>query len=662
MGNSLFLESTQTKEAGARMSLGDNPQAWAEELLSALLDRAPFLGNYQVDPHILGQDDRSGYAYGFFMVAPRPAPQVMASSIQPAAPPQQQGQHLRVPFVVARRKMKPLNIFIDPVSQKALPLSQRRVEPLLFSPTTFGVSSIDQQMSAPVMSGTPVMSQDVQNQVKVASVCTQVGSLISVPAKEKLAEALTSDPEFRHAIQKNPAFNKAATELLSAPTKTAAELQEEIKNQLPVDALLVEKTASGFRVTTGCTHAFAPTSTDYELERQLAVPDYLRKEATEHGYALRARSLPLYSAPTQVAAVADAGVYQVQTKTAAEMKPALVFTEVQDLDGNTVSGSLVKTASGHSYQERAVGIAATTMSEGLAPPAWSDYPRGEGFFITKTGAATTPVTLDFYENHPSGVYAHFTAATTKGKMKIASPDEEDFGILKLSAGSYAIHPKTLARFCRLGPRESFCDNVGLAEKLATVGGFANQIKVTHAEGEFALEGGPVAALGSDMNFLKEAQAVFFLSLTGIDPILGKAKLAEARVVGKTTVPGFRTIHTYEDQQAFAKTAAEEQTAKFFPMGTDMTLAKAAAAISDAKTVDAVLGLNFITPENVALFVGKLPMLEDALSTMCELYMAAQIGVQELPTSALDRAIKAVDAITAGLELLRLKSKETEAAA
>lgn len=665
MGNSLFLKSEKVKEAGAQMSLGDNPQAWAEELLSALLDRAPFLGNYQIDPHILGQEDRTGYAYGFFMVSRRGAPQVMSSGVMPGSTqdPNQGLQHVRVPFIVAQRRLKPLNVFIDPKSGKTLPLSQRRVEALLFNPTTFGVSGIDQQMAVPVMSGTPVMSQDVQNEVKVAaaSICSQVGSLISLAAKEKLAAIILQDPEIRHAMHINPAFNKSAEDLLSAPTKTAADLQEELKSKLPVDALLVEKTADGYSVTSACAHAFAPVTSEYTLERQTVIPSYLRKEADINGFALRSRSLPLYNEPVQLSEVTAPGIHHVQTKLASVSKPALVFTEVRTLDGMEVPGSLIKTATGHSYQSSAIGFPVSTMPDNLAPPVWKEYPRGEGFFITKTGSVTTPIKLEFYENHPSGVYAHFTAADTKGKMKIAGPDEVDFGIIKLSAGSYAIHPKTLARFCLLGPRESFCEDVGIAEKLASARGTAMQLKLTHSGGEYSIEGGPVAAIQDRSLFVKQAQAAFLLSLTGLDPVLCKAKLAEAAIMGTTTVSGFRTLHSYENQQDLAKVAAEESIKRYFPMESDFTLVKAAAVIPDAKTVDTVLGLNFITPENLALFVSKLPMLEDALTSMCDLYLASQLGVSELPVSALDRAIKAVDAITAGLELLQLKTKETEGA-
>lgn len=660
MGDSLFLKSEKMKEAGARMSLGDNPQAWAEELLSALLDRAPFLGNYQIDPHILGQEDRSGYAYGFFMVSQRSAPQVMASGMMHTQDPSQSpGQHIRVPFVVSQRKMKPLNVFIDPTAGKLLPLSQRRVEALLFNPTTFGVSGIEQQMSAPVMSGTPVMSQDVQSQVKVGSLCSQVGSLITDAAKEKLADVILNDAEVRHAMHNNPAFNQAAEDILSAPTKTAADLRDEIKSQLPVDAMLIEKTADGYAVTTGCTHAFDPSTTEYTLDRQAAIPGYLRKEADATGFALRARSLPIYGDAPGVAEITSSGVHHVQTKTASETAPALVFTDVQMLDGTEVAGSFIKTATGHSYQNTAVGRPVSSMVEGLAPPTWDTSPRGEGFFITKTGAVTTPVTIEFYENHPSGTYAHFTSAYDKGKMKIASPDEVDFGILKLSAGNYAIHPKTLSRFCLLGNQESFCDDVKLAEKLASAGSMSQQVKVTHSEGEFSLEGAPVAAMGDSALFVKYAQAAFLLSLTGVDPVLCKAKLAEAEVLGTTSVAAFRTVHSYADQQDMAKLAAEDSIKRYFPMEFDDTLIKAAAVIPESKTVDSVLGLNFITPENLALFVSKLPSLEEALSNMCDLYLAAQLGVSELPVSALERAIKAVDAITAGLELLQLKTKEME---
>jgi len=110
---SLFLTSAPGKEktAAPSVTLSDDPAMWPKELISALLERAPYLGQYAIDQQTLGQDDRRGYAYGFFNVTAKGAPDLRPSDGAPNVPAAApKGVTLRVPFIVQRRRMKPLRI------------------------------------------------------------------------------------------------------------------------------------------------------------------------------------------------------------------------------------------------------------------------------------------------------------------------------------------------------------------------------------------------------------------------------------------------------------------------------------------------------------------------------------------------------------------------
>lgn len=74
-------------------------------------------------------------------------------------------------------------------------------------------------------------------------------------------------------------------------------------------------------------------------------------------------------------------------------------------------------------------------------------------------------------------------------------------------------------------------------------------------------------------------------------------------------------------------------------------------ITDPTAVDAVLSLGFLNPENIATFVGYLPTLDEAQHRLCELLIAARLGLRELSEGSLERAIRALEDVVQGLRLV-----------
>jgi hypothetical protein len=86
-----------------------------------------------------------------------------------------------------------------------------------------------------------------------------------------------------------------------------------------------------------------------------------------------------------------------------------------------------------------------------------------------------------------------------------------------------------------------------------------------------------------------------------------------------------------------------------------SLIKEAAWIPDPAAVDTVLALGFINPGNMTIFVKYLPELEATQSKLCELLIASRLGLREIPSDALERAIKGLEATIEGLNVIAFNS-------
>ena len=651
MEESLFLASPPKFEKLAlQYTLSQSPDMWADELLSALLDEFPFLGNYVIDVSMLGQDEKSGYAYGYFTASPnKPEPsQVGSSRIVPHAG----GPTVRIPFVVSRRKLRQLAVFLDPRDGKAYPLSQRRVDAALQSGEA---GRVNQGTNYYANEGVTSQTVPPEEMSKTGSLCRAVGSVMNRVTKTKFAHLMTVDPEVLYGLESNDAFLECVSDMMSAETKTASQVRAAVLKNLPVDAVLIEKSADGYRMTSDCSKAYLDGSTEIVGDLPKGTPKSLIDEVEKVGYAVRARAAVPAVLPTEVVKVATSGAYEVQTGSG--KKPAYIFDKVTDLYGTPQESMLVKTGAAYSYEHGdVIGVPLSDIPHevNFLGRTWEDLPRGKGFFITKEGAATTPINIDFYE---TGADVVANCSTPAGKVKLAVKvgTEEDSGILKISAGYGIIHPKTLARFVPIGDHTQVISEKETVTKLANLGNLGKEVKITYSSGEYSLVGEPLQKVGSITRELNAPRAMYFLSLAGVPPTVGKAKMAEAKVLGTSTLYATRPIIPYHEIVKEAK-AAVLPLIEMTPRD-DYTFVKCAAVFRDKKTVDTVLGLNFITPDTLSVFISYLPEISETLHKLCELLVAVQLGVQDIPESAVYRAIRTLDTVTAGLELLKLRGGE-----
>ena len=51
------------------------------------------------------------------------------------------------------------------------------------------------------------------------------------------------------------------------------------------------------------------------------------------------------------------------------------------------------------------------------------------------------------------------------------------------------------------------------------------------------------------------------------------------------------------------------------------------------------------------FVGYLPVVEDSQTKLCELLLASRLGMNDVPSSALEKAVRSTEEVLEGLKIL-----------
>ncbi len=136
----------------------------------------------------------------------------------------------------------------------------------------------------------------------------------------------------------------------------------------------------------------------------------------------------------------------------------------------------------------------------------------------------------------------------------------------------------------------------------------------------------------------------------MSPEFAKEKLAQAVKHKVTTVKVARSLIPYEAfrDDVLKKVAKYKEAVDRQIDGMRTCLLKEAVAIGDETTVDAMLGLNFLTPENVSKFIDYLPQFEEIQEKLCSLLLAVRLGLRKLPEAALKTTIKAFEKVIEGL--------------
>lgn len=346
------------------------------------------------------------------------------------------------------------------------------------------------------------------------------------------------------------------------------------------------------------------------------------------------------------ALISESGLYKVIDSSGKELI-GYVFPNLVDVDGSSKPIALFNNGSAVAVQGEICGV---TAGAAINVPR-SNIPQGYGCFVrvldNGKAQATVPLRLMGSVSGEDGL--SFKGTTYEGKQFTLTKTDGVKKITPMGEGS-AVIPSDYVWM----PLDN-ANNVVVESK---PGEFSTKTASAHVTvrssgmNSFTLSGEHVEKLASvDRMSISFDDALFVLGGLGVRPSEATQKLAESYTQKcPVDISIRRAINTAEDMKTASMKAAAEFLDKY-PDLRQTDLVKAATFIEDPAAVDTVLSLGFINPQNISTFISYLPNLDACQEKMCNLLIAARLGLSNVPTGALEKTIRSMESVIEGLKVL-----------
>lgn len=300
-------------------------------------------------------------------------------------------------------------------------------------------------------------------------------------------------------------------------------------------------------------------------------------------------------------------------------------------------------------------IAGVSLGSGTALP--NNVPSGLGlFYYVKNGKVVGfgPVNVKGQQTMSDGTVAFMTENMLDGSQAMVTKVPGMVSSSVIGEGQYAIPEE--CRFIAFGqPVNTLVSDPGEAAMMTSpanaklASGLLARVQVT-LDGSVTLRGAPFAKLASaDTTMLSKGDAVFLLACAGVDPAYSRVKIARARKTGG--ILDIPVMHQIEmPKLAMKKTAARQNYLK----GLKVSMFKEAAALEDPMITDTILSLNFLSPENVSMFMSYIPELQEVSSKLASLTLASRLGLEDIPEAPCSSSLVNLEKVIEGLKMLQLR--------
>lgn len=701
------------KEAGFAARLSESPENWPQEINSDILKQLPFLSDYELQINLDRLDEQRGFAFGYADVhnrTERPEVEHEEAGLPHIRIPVIVSERQIKPFTVFLDGERVLPLTEDRLREslfnpatfdlsQTAPMDPSLVESLM-PPNRSGIGMGGEYKMASAKTpgflgrvGRKVMKpvEDagrrgaIEGMKKVAPYAAggavalggtagYVGGKMSQP-KEKAASLLMA---IAHTLRETD-VSKFILKVASDPTLQAGfkrsgivpllievfdnTKRASVDDRMDVIAAAIEPTVvtlqklpgGDFLVKSANVGAFIKTGAKGEV-----VP------AQEAGEAIGQENAQAMQPGQTATAVADPVSPEMQEPSPSKAKPIEEFGEylVQDSMGNQIMGwvfptvlawdgdfseqpiALFTNGSVYAVQDALVG---ELVGKGTNLPK-ADVPRGDGAFYHIDGSdahVTAPITIGSSMAGPDGspimsgtdMFGNQVQVSMLPGLKVPQ---------RITDVEYAI-PDTW-KWMPLNNQTQLTESVEQQGKVAAVQSSKTEITLFW-NGSYNLVGGcGLEKVADDLRHdLDPVTAEFMLGLLGVDGATAKQKVAEARRKGKIKLCNLKTIKLLGERFEESVKTASDLGLKIPDLCRDLT--KEAAALEDEGTVDKVLALNFINPENLATFVDYLPELEECSEKLAEMLLMSYLGMKELPEGAIERSIKNIEEVSKGLKAI-----------
>lgn len=632
----------------ATFKLPPDPSQWITEILKYFHEKYPWAGKYITSVELKEKKPEEGYGLGW---------------VEVASTSDGKSSSVKIPVMIKDNELYPMDVIIDRKGRHYT-MTPKRLDEALFRPDLFEKlvepeELKDQSHVAPFSFddryptqrqgyfGSGFFKQSLLNDIKETLIAEDIAGV---------AETLSKDDDLNKCALNNEAYYKCLEILYEAEkhTKTASvDYEDEID---PTVMQVVRLPRAQYLLKTANPRAYKP------VKKILDRPTALAKLGEQIvGVVDRMGRMTVTSNTTLIKAAAEeempdvaaeTGEYEVSTITGSPMK-GIVFSTLVNPKGDEVPIRLFSgSGSGYAMQDEIMG----RKTKGVVPKDIPSSPaKGFGVMFWQSGGkvkATEPVfvTGTGKDEATPVIDAHTAMGETvrliPSPVKEATPSEGGL-MIPAQAQFHALTGKSVPL---AGTGEDVAKNASLKSRHRRV--FIR----SNGHGRFSFLGGcGIDKLSRDETTnIDFDDAIFLATSIGMSPEFAETKLAVAmRNPDGTTTSGLHTIVTVEEfeKQAEQKLLPHKDSLMSFMGSLRQNLVKEAVVLEDQDTIDKVLALNFINPDNIKVFVEYLPGLEEAQEKLNKLLLSSRIGLDELDEPALMNSIAGLEKTIQGLRIL-----------
>jgi len=628
---SLFADEMGTEKVATK-KISENINDWPTDIKTYLLETAPYVGKYDLVVNFKRTDEETGYGFGTVAISSG-------------------GKTVSAPFVIKDRQLFPIDLIAHDGSIR--PMTESRLSEGLFRPQLFDAVVKDEEIKPSNMVGAASNAEPPGRigynhpVVKTSSLLEGIKNTILEDDLRKTAEILSTNISLRDRVFANPATLSAVKLLHEAETlEKKASLSAEIRPTVLQISLVP---GNKYKVKTANPKAYSKK--EEVLERAHALVKFGSEvvRAVDNVGTLTISTDALVDKEkieTKYAEAETNGVYKAVCLDGNPIK-GIVLAKLANLDGTPSSIRLFITSDALSMQENIVGEKLGSVTSTMLP---SGSPGGLGVF---------------YWDTPSGMKATVPLVV---HSVIKRAEEVTYDISSLLGDSTTLCPCSVKDLAKVGeevliPQDAkFMALPGTSvlpiaskDDLEYRRGQDKTAKVNiRYNGKFSFSGACGLDKIAGTEDLDWDDAMFLSTCLGMNPEFAETKLAQAvKYQGGTTIKGLREIKPFEDyvQQAREKLASVKTPLSLYMDRIRQSLWKEAASIEDDNTVDKVLSLGFINPENISVFVENLPQIEECQRKLCELLLGSRLGLKQVDEHSVSSAIKGVEKAIEGLKVL-----------
>lgn len=489
---------------------------------------------------------------------------------------------------------------------------------------------------------------------KTASLLQAIAPTIRQRDRDAFVEKVASDATLRAGFNRSGITSRLIEVMDTEKRASAAEMLMSVAERIAPTTVTLQKLPGGdFFVKSANVGAFSQSSAEGQVIPGAEAAEAIGQEqalAMQPGQSATAVAEPVEETPlfeSNEKVVEEFGEYLVRD-TMGNRVMGWVFPTTLAWDGNFTPQPMALFTNGSAYALQDT-IAGELAGKSTMLP--DTQPLGDGvFYLTENGKAvcTAPITIGSAAAGPDG-NPIFMGQDIFGNPVQIHLTEGITTPTRVTDVEYAF-PKSW-KFMRLNGQTQLASQPGDMMKAAAVRSAQTEVELIY-NGSFHLRGGcGLSKVASHLRTdLDPLSAEFMLGVLGVDGTRVKSKLAEARKKGSIKLAGLKTIHLLSEKFAEEVKTASALLSKIPDLRRDLT--KEAAALEDESTVDNLLALNFINPENLSTFISYVPELEETSEKLAEMLLSNYLGMNELPEGALERGMKNLEEVVTSLKSLQ----------